>query len=143
MKKNLSKHLLICALLVGLSSYVGSAGAHFKNNNFIVNKTEQVFTFVCPATTSYSQVRVKDKSANAGIMSSTLFKDGTAKSVTDLVQGDANFSSTYATVSGGAGTYYILITQTSAASGSFDLEYHCWNAANVEVAGPTVTLTQP
>lgn len=142
MKRNLSKRLLVCAVLAGLSSYMGPAAAHFKNNNFIANKTEQVLTFVCPATTAYAQVRVKDKTPNTGIMSSTLFKDGTAKSVTD-VQGDANYPLTFATVNGSAGTYYIIITQTAAASGSYDLEYHCWNAANVEVAGPTVTLTQP
>lgn len=75
--------------------------------------------------------RVRDNSAAVSGMfvSLQLLKGTRATSVTDLTPGDADYSE-FATLSGGNGTYQLILNKTKAGARSFDLEWHCLTAAN-------------
>lgn len=75
--------------------------------------------------------RVRDKSpAIAGLYVNLQLVKGTrATSVTDLTPGDAEYSE-FATLSGGNGTYQLILNKTKAGAREFDLEWHCLTAGN-------------
>lgn len=147
MKNKFGKLLLTCAGFMASFLYASTASAHIYTG-FMVNlstgaiRTSQVLTLICPATTARVRAEVADLSANSGIMSVTVFKDGNAQTVSDTVQGDGGFGP-QALLTAGAGTYYLIASQTAAAFGQYRIQYHCENASGAETTGPAATLTQP
>jgi hypothetical protein len=69
-----------------------------------------------------------------------LLKGSRAISVTDTTSGDANFSP-YVILSGGNGTYTLLLNKTNVGARSFDLEWHCMTADNLHT-GTDVIVDQ-
>lgn len=86
--------------------------------------------------------RVRDNSASLPGMfvSLQLLKGTRATSVTDLTPGDADYSA-FATLSGGNGTYNLILNKTKAGARSFDLEWHCLTATN-EHTGTDIIVDQ-
>jgi len=141
MKNSYFKPLLKLVAMSATLVYGGLAQAHIYNG-LIVNKTVQVLTLNCPATTAYVEAQVLDLGPNAGIMSVTVFKDGNAKTASDLTQTDGVYGP-FASLSAGSGTYYLIASQTAVASGSYRIQYHCRNSGGTETTTTNATLTQP
>lgn len=141
-KINFKQFLVLMSLVVSFS-YTSIASAHIFNGLLVpAAKTVQVLTLVCPAGSARLSAQILDGTPNAGFMSVTVFKDGNAKTESDQIQGDGGYSA-YATLSAGAGTYYMIATQTKLLNGSYKIQYHCENSSGGETTGATATLTQP
>jgi len=140
MKIQLIKKIALSLVLSAGISYSASSSAHIYSG-FIINKTTQVLTLICPAGTAALAAQVLDGTSNAGIMSVTVFKDGNARVSSDLVQGEGIYSS-FATLAAGAGTYYLIASQTAVASGTYKIQYHCEDAGGSETTNQSAVLTQ-
>jgi hypothetical protein len=142
MNKIKFKKFLLLMSMVASFSHTGIANAHIYNGAFIpAAKTVQVLTLVCPAGSARLSAQMLDGTPNAGVMSVTVFKDGNAKTESDPVQGNGTYGA-FATLSAGAGTYYMIATQTKLLNGTYKIQYHCENSSGGETTGPTATLTQ-
>lgn len=140
------KQLLIYVTLGLTFTYAGLANAHIYTglmaNSSGVLRTAQVLTLICPAGTARVSAQVLDMTTNKGLMSVTVFKDGNAQTVSDSGQGDGIYGP-YATLSAGAGTYYLIASQTSAVFGQYRVQHHCESASGAETTVGGATLTQP
>lgn len=141
MKKQFIKQALTFFTLSASVGYAGLSNAHIYSG-FMPNKTTQVLTLECPATTVRVFAEVLDLTANNGIMSVTIFKDGNSQTASDLVQGNGVFGPD-AVLAGGSGNYYLIASHTAIASGIYKIQYHCENAGGGETTGAPATLTQP
>jgi len=143
MKQQLMRKTFTSLVLLAAMFYTGASNAHFYNNGFLFNQTTQVLTLTCPAGTAQASVAVLDGTANAGIMSVTVFQGGSAQVASDSSQGNGVYGS-FATVSGGAGPYYLIVSQTASLISLYKLTYHCEDANGTELAAlPTLVVTQP
>ncbi|WP_150048754.1 MULTISPECIES: hypothetical protein [Methylomonas] len=141
MREKIVNRLIQSAAILCSLVFVNTAQAHIYSG-IIVNKTTQVLKLTCPTGTTYVKAQVADLAINTGMMGLTVFKDGNAQHITDTVQTDAVYSA-FATLSAGSGNYYLIATQTAAATGSYRIQYHCYNASNTETTTTNATLTQP
>lgn len=141
MKKHLIKQTLTIMALAVSVGYTGLSNAHIYSG-LMIGKTTQVLTLVCPATTARVFAEALDLSPNNGIVSVSVFKDGNAQTASDLVQGEGLFGPD-ALLAGGAGTYYLIASQTAPAFANYKIQYHCENAAGGETTSAPATLTQP
>jgi hypothetical protein len=70
--------------------------------------------------------RVRDNSAPVAnlLLNLQLLKGTSAISISDTVSGDANYSD-FIALSGGNGTYTMMLNKTAAGARNFDIEWHC------------------
>ena len=86
--------------------------------------------------------RIRDSSAAVErlLVSVQILKGTRAISISDNVSGDADYSP-YISLSGGQGTYYVIINKTAAGSRVVDLEFHCL-AADTAHTGTDIIVDQ-
>lgn len=72
------------------------------------------------------EARIRDVSpaVEGMFVSLTLLKGGKAISATDSIPGDHN-PSPFIALSGGSGTYFMIINKTKAGTRNVEVEYHC------------------
>lgn len=144
MKFGAIKNALFTTSLLLAAAYSGSAAAHPSppgtiNNNTLAGSTE-AWNVTCsdPATTQvYLDVRYTTAIGNAatpGVLTATVTKGTVGRSVMDDTTG-ALPGAGILTGAGGTGTYLVTIQRTTAGAVLYLFNFHCANAAGVEVAG--------
>jgi len=131
MKKNKIRSIVAPLVLLAGVFYASASSAHVYNLGLMFDQTTQVLTLNCPAGTDQVRAQVLDVDPNAGFMTVTVFKDGSAASESDLIQGDGTYGD-FATLAGGAGTYYLIATQTAPLFGGYFIQYHCETSGGIE-----------
>lgn len=136
--KRLSKLTLPFYLMLAFSA-VGKVYAHGGGAVMDEAGTKASFTALAritcfddgagPAQFLVARIRDNSSALQGMLVSLQLLKGTRATSVTDLISGDADYSA-FATLSGGNGTYQLIINKSKAGARSFDLEWHCLTATN-------------
>ncbi len=143
MKQQLIKKTVTSLMVLATMLYASTSNAHFYRFGFMVNQTTQVLTLTCPAGTAQVRAAVLDGTENAGLMSVTIFKGGSAQVVSDPSQGDGTFGPVATVAGGDNGPYYLIASQTSPVLSQYQLLYHCDDANGVELpAAPSLVVTQ-
>jgi len=132
---NKTKSLFIAVIWFGLNTL---AHAHFTQQTYMVDlgtfqaHQAQVWRVNCPAGSDNLYAKIQDGSKDKSIMNVTLFKDGAAQTAIDDNQSDNFYGSAAALLSAGAGTYYMIVTQTQNVISRYSIQYHCQDANGVE-----------
>ena len=132
---NKTKSLFIAVIWFGLNTL---AHAHFTQLTYMVDlgtfqpHQAQVWRINCPAGSASLYARIQDITKNKSIMNVTLFKDGAAQTAIDDNENDYSYGSAAAFLSAGAGTYYMIVTQTQNVISGYFILYYCQDANGVE-----------
>ncbi len=146
MKLKIKKSILLVNVFVVSILISSTSNAHIHDGLMANLQTfqasqVQLLKVDCPAGSAKLIAQVADFEANKGIMSVTIIKDELVQTVSDLNHDDRNYGPN-AVVAGGAGTYYMIASQTDKVFGEYAIQYHCEDAGGTETTGNAAVIIQ-